>query len=71
MTTKYGNEQLRKDFEAWYIVNAFDLEANPIGSRQCDLQWRAWAASRGYNSAGYPGTETGPGPRPKAPQGVA
>lgn len=64
---KYGNQKLRDDFEAWYVVNAFDLEANPIGSRQCDLQWRAWAASRGCNSAGHLGTELGPHPRPRGP----
>ena len=33
---------LRKQFEEWYSVNAFDYAANPIGSRDCDLQWRAW-----------------------------
>lgn len=35
----------RKIFEDWYILSAFDLEANPIGSRQCGLQWKAWQAA--------------------------
>ena len=34
----------REKFEAWYTLNAFDLEANPIGSRECHLQWLAWQA---------------------------
>ena len=35
----------REAFEAWYAVNAFDYGANPIGSRDCGLQWRAWQAA--------------------------
>ena len=60
----------RQRFERWYIVNA-DLERNPIGSRDCDLQWRAWAASKGLNSAGFPGTETGPHARPTGPNALS
>ncbi|QQP96462.1 hypothetical protein [Lysobacter enzymogenes] len=37
---------LRRDFEHWYVGAAFDYTANPIGSQNCDLQWRAWLASR-------------------------
>jgi hypothetical protein len=38
------DEQERKEFEQWYVENVFDFEANPIGSRQCGLQWSAWKA---------------------------
>jgi hypothetical protein len=31
-------------FEDWYTCNAFDLEANPIGSRDCCMMWKAWKA---------------------------
>jgi len=71
VSKQYENHKLRDDFEACYITNAFDLENNHIGSRQCDLQWRAWAASRGYNSAGCPGTELGPHPRPRGPNAMS
>lgn len=37
---------LRREFEDWYVGAAFDYTANPIGSQNCDLQWRAWLASR-------------------------
>ena len=36
----------RAAFEAWYVQNAFDFAANPIGSRDCALQWAAWQAAR-------------------------
>lgn len=36
----------RAAFEAWYVVNAFDYERNPLGSRECGLQWASWLASR-------------------------
>lgn len=32
-------------FEEWYVRNAFDLLMNPIGSRDCDLQRKAWQAA--------------------------
>lgn len=35
----------RKKFEDWYSRNAFYYQENPIGSRDCDLQWRAWKAA--------------------------
>jgi hypothetical protein len=35
----------RKAFEKWYVANAFDYENNPIGSRECALQWKAWQAA--------------------------
>ena len=38
----------RERFEAWYAESAFDYEANPIGSRECGLQWAAWQASRQF-----------------------
>lgn len=34
----------RKAFEQWYATNAFDYPSNPIGSRECGLQWKAWEA---------------------------
>lgn len=34
----------REEFEKWYSVSAFDFVENPIGSRDCGLQWRAWQA---------------------------
>lgn len=36
----------REAFEAWYVENAFDYVENPIGSRECGLQYKAWQASR-------------------------
>lgn len=38
------DEQERKEFEQWYAENAFNFVANPIGSRECGLQWSAWKA---------------------------
>ena len=38
------NTPERKEFERWYAVNAFDYATNPIGSRECGLQWAAWKA---------------------------
>jgi len=34
-------EKMREEFESWYVRNA-DFLANPIGSRECNLQWVAW-----------------------------
>lgn len=34
----------RAAFEAWYSQNAFNFERDPIGSRECGLQWKAWQA---------------------------
>ena len=34
----------REEFELWYSVEAFDIVTNPIGSRDCGLQWKAWQA---------------------------
>lgn len=36
----------RKAFEQWYVTHAFDYESNPIGSRDCALQWDAWEAAQ-------------------------
>lgn len=36
----------RKEFEEWYVCNAFDYERDPIGSRDCGLQWAAWQAGQ-------------------------
>ena len=36
----------RAAFEAWYAEHAFDLAVHPIGSRECNLQWRAWVGCR-------------------------
>ncbi len=35
----------RAQFEDWYVQNAFDYAANPIGSRNCGLMRRAWHAA--------------------------
>jgi hypothetical protein len=32
-------------FEQWYVDNAFDLKRNPVGSRDCHLQRKAWHAA--------------------------
>lgn len=39
---------LRMEFDQWYAAHAFDYERNPIGSRECGLQWEAYytAATR-------------------------
>jgi hypothetical protein len=33
-------------FEDWYILNVFDYEKNPVGSRECGLQRKAWMAAK-------------------------
>jgi len=43
-------ESDRKVFEEWYASNATDYVVNPIGSRDCDLQWRAWQEARNYSA---------------------
>ncbi len=40
----------RKEFEQWYATNAFNFERDPIGSRDCGLQWAAWKARREYGA---------------------
>lgn len=35
----------RARFEDWYVQNAFDYVANPLGSRDCALQWKGWQAA--------------------------
>lgn len=37
---------MRDAFEVWYATNAFDYAKNPIGSRECGLQWAAWQAAQ-------------------------
>ena len=44
-------EKERKEFEEWYSQNAFDYQSNPIGSRECGLQWKAWQAARKQKEA--------------------
>ena len=34
----------RNRFEEWYVKNAFNYVRDPIGSRDCSLQWAAWQA---------------------------
>lgn len=46
MNDNQEREALRAEFEAWYAENAFVYEKNPIGSRDCGLQWAAWQAAR-------------------------
>lgn len=44
----------RRQFEAWYVENAFDYESNPIGCRDCGLMWKAWSAAVSmFQPAGY------------------
>lgn len=43
---KIRDQAERARFEEWYVQNAFDYVANPIGSRDCALQWKAWQAGR-------------------------
>jgi hypothetical protein len=45
-----ANQSERNAFEQWYVLNAFDYVLNPIGSRDCDLQWRAWLARSRHES---------------------
>lgn len=44
-------DELRAKFEAWYVENAFDYPSNPIGSRECGLQWKAWQAAHASRDA--------------------
>jgi len=37
-------QQERKEFEQWYVENAFDYVRDPIGSKLCADQWAAWKA---------------------------
>ena len=46
------DEEERKAFEQWYVCNAFDYERNPIGSRECGLQWSAWKARAAHGIKG-------------------
>ena len=45
MTAPDVNADVRARFEAWYVENAFDYGRNPLGSRECGLQWKAWQAA--------------------------
>lgn len=36
----------RERFEEWYTNHAFNYSRDPIGSRDCSLQWEAWKAAR-------------------------
>jgi hypothetical protein len=47
-----STEALRKQFEQWYVENAFDVVREPIGSRDCGLQWKAWLAALAAAPAG-------------------
>jgi len=38
----------REAFEQWYIENAFMYGRDPIGSRECGLQWAAWQGAITY-----------------------
>lgn len=42
---RLGDQAERARFEEWYVQNAFDYEANPIGSRDCALMRKAWNAA--------------------------
>ena len=45
MTQHPDTDTTRATFEQWYAENAFDYARNPIGSRECGLQWAAWRAA--------------------------
>lgn len=45
-------QEERKRFEHWYACNAFDYAANPVGSRECGLQWAAWRAALDLDGKG-------------------
>jgi len=38
-------EKIKAEFEQWYVENAFDYPNNPIGSRDCGLQRKAYYAA--------------------------
>mgnify|MGYP004351664545 FL=1 len=42
---EYTVTEAQAQFEDWYVQNAFDYAANPIGSRDCGLMRRAWHAA--------------------------
>ena len=41
----HATDTIRATFEQWYAENAFDYALNPVGSRECGLQWAAWQAA--------------------------
>lgn len=49
------------DFDTWYTQNVFDYQANPLGSRDCALQRKAWNAALAHPR--YTGERAG-GPFP-------
>jgi hypothetical protein len=40
-------------FEQWYVTHAFDYGKNPLGSRDCGLQWEAWKAAVNAHTPKY------------------
>lgn len=52
MTTVTISRELeeRKAFEQWYATHAFNYSRDPIGSRDCSLQWVAWKARAALNA---------------------
>lgn len=46
-TRVFGVKAARNEagFEQWYADNAFDYVRDPVGSRECGLQRRAWHAA--------------------------
>jgi hypothetical protein len=55
----------REQFEAWYVENVFDLQADPVGSRLCGLQWKAWQAARATPAQPTPEKLAQPKPCPR------
>jgi hypothetical protein len=41
----------RERFEYWYTTHAFNYSRDPLGSRDCSLQWAAWQAAQESQSA--------------------
>lgn len=40
-----NTEQMRDDFERWYVEHCPDITAEPTGCRTFTLQWEAWQAA--------------------------
>ncbi len=59
--TEVASEGLPNElgFEQWYVDNAFDYVRDPIGSRDCSLQRKAWHGGIAALRAGQGDGETG------------
>lgn len=57
----------RQAFEDWYTTHAFDYSRDPIGSRDCSLQWEAWQAALAHLSRAAEPVDSVPCPKCGAP----